>query len=469
MLAFESFSYPFFDLNFSADHPAVVSAFLSTPDTATTGLKALYVHIPFCDTICSFCPFVKSVGTADRIGAYLAALHVELRTVAAMRRIQGWELDAVYIGGGTPSVLSEDQIGALIGAIRSNFALKVDAEISFEFEAKSVDDSKFATLAGLGVTRVSFGVQSFDPATRDMVRVTASLDQVHTSIAGATKHFKNTNLDMMVGFPGQDVDAALLDARLAGTSGIGSVSIYPVDYVMTLPAWQDRIRTGDLPRPAVLDERSRMFHSARQELMRHMSEQNMYCFGAASAPPTRYMFATLYGGYRDECVGVGAGAYSFVRGLAYYNEADERAYVARAATGVQPIARSSPGHAYEKGLVFFPKRLTFDMRDLEELSLASVYADRIARVVDNGLAEITGETLRLTEPGKLVYSELMAHFFSDGQRRLYDRMVARLSQQVGVIDAQEWVAGEDRVRGMGAFNALPGASTRRLALAPTSN
>jgi hypothetical protein len=56
----------------------------------------------------------------------------------------------------------------------------------------------------------------------------------------------------------------------------------------------------------------------------------------------------------------------------------------------------------------------------------------------------------------------MAHFFSDSQRRLYNRMVARLSGQVGVIDAQEWVAGEDRVRGMGAFNALPTDSAKRL-------
>ncbi|MGN2638532.1 coproporphyrinogen-III oxidase family protein [Nocardia takedensis] len=466
MLPFESFSYPFFDLNTVADHRGIVSAFLDHTDPQVvgdhaTGRRALYVHIPFCETICRFCPFVKSVGSTERVNAYLTALFVELRTLGATPRMAGWEIDSVYIGGGTPSVLSIEQITALMREIRVNFQISADAEISFEFEAKSVDPEKFAALAELGITRVSFGVQSFDPVIREQVNITATLDQVHDAINWASDYFVNTNLDMMVGFPGQDRDHAHADARAAASSGIGSVSIYPVDYVMTLPGWQNRIRSGELPRPENLDERSRMFHVARAALGESMGEQNMYCFGPPQAPATRYMFSTLYGGYRDEAVGVGAGAYSFLRGVAWMNEADERAYVAAAGAGGLPITRSSPGHAYEKGLVFFPKRLSFDMRDLPLLGLEQVYADRIEAVVAAGHAEIAGDILALTEAGKLVYSELMAHFFSDAQARIYQRMVARLSREVGVIDEIEWQAGTDRVSAMGAANALPGASSRR--------
>ncbi|GAA1378457.1 radical SAM family heme chaperone HemW [Catellatospora chokoriensis] len=469
MLRFESFSYPFFDLNYRADHVGMVSSFLSADDAPAAGLRALYVHIPFCDTICTFCPFVKSVGNAERISAYLQALHVELRTLGSTRRMASWELDAVYIGGGTPSVLDHEQLVALFAVIREAFTLKPDAEISFEFEAKSVDDAKFALLAQLGVTRVSFGVQSFHPATREMVNITATLDQVYAAIEGANKHFTNTNLDMMVGFPGQDFDAACVDASLAARSGIGSVSIYPVDYVMTLPGWQDRIRSGELPQPAVLDERSRMFHEARAQLQRDgMAEQNMYCFGSPDAPPTRYMFSTLYGGYNDECVGVGAGAYSFIRGLAWYNEANERDYAKKAASGRLPIVCSSPGHAYEKGLVFFPKRLTFTMADLDGLGLAEVYQPRIDQIVDNGYATVADGVLRLTTDGKLIYSELMAHFFADHQRRLYLKMCARLDAQVGGVDAPAWLDGSPRARHMGAYNALPTATGRRLPVLSSS-
>ncbi|MEV6927087.1 coproporphyrinogen-III oxidase family protein [Dactylosporangium sp. NPDC051485] len=466
MLPFESFTYPFFDQNTLADHPAVVQAFLSTADPSipgdiTPGNKSLYIHIPFCDTLCTFCPFVKAANAGpERVANYLRALHTELRTIAATTRVGAWVLDAVYVGGGTPSVLTVEQIAELFAVVRDCFQLSADAEVSFEFEAKSVDEDKFRALVEFGVTRVSFGVQSFDPATRDMVNITASLEQVHAAIEWSTKYFTNTNLDMMVGFPGQGLDAALLDARLAGTSGIRSVSVYPVDYIMTLPGWQDRIRRGDLPRPADLDERSMMFHAARGELAEHMGVQNMYCFGDPTAPPTRYMFSTLYGGYRDEAVGVGSGAYSIMRGLAYYNEAGEAQYVQRASAGQLPVVAAHPYHAYEKGLVFFPKRLTFDLRDLEVLSLTEVYRPRIDQLIERGFAVTDGDLLRLTPDGELTYSELMAHFFSDSQHRLYGRLVNRMNQQVGQIDDVGWISGHGRQR-LGAFNALPDAATPR--------
>src|SRR2546429_3010259 len=141
MLPFESFSYPFFDLNYRTDHRALAASFLSTTDDSTSGLKALYVHVPFCDTICTFCPFAKSVGTPERIAAYLRALHAEMKTLGVTERIGGWELDSVYVGGGTPSVLSEDQLAELFAAVRANFRVKADAEVSFEFEAKSMPEA----------------------------------------------------------------------------------------------------------------------------------------------------------------------------------------------------------------------------------------------------------------------------------------------------------------------------------------
>lgn len=463
MIPFESFSYPFFDFNFKADYRALVSSFLSAKadDEEQAGLKALYVHIPFCDTICSFCPFVKSVGSDERISAYMGALHAELGELGRKPRISSWELDSIYVGGGTPSVLSEEQLSRLFRVIRESFRIKPDAEVSFEFEAKSISGSKLRTLVTEGVTRVSFGVQTFDEPTREMINITASLDQIRESVAMATKYFANTNLDMMVGFPGQSMEEAIVDAAAAAKSGIGSVSIYPVDYVMTLPAWQDKIRSGDLPQPAPLAVRSEMFHAARAELKRHMSEQNMYCFGSKDAPATRYMFSTLYGGYYDECVGVGSGAYSFIRGLSYYNEANERSYVQQASGGGSPVSFASPGHAYEKGLVFFPKRMEFNLRALDELGLNSTYSARVNAIVEEGLAKVEGDTLRLTPDGERIYSELMVHFFSDTQKRIYDRMCERLRADVGILDESDWTVGEGRVRRMGAFNAMSSAATTR--------
>ncbi|HEX2038877.1 MAG TPA: radical SAM protein [Acidimicrobiales bacterium] len=463
MIPFESFSYPLFDLAYRADHEAVLEAFLASPaeDVFGGGLKGLYVHIPFCDTICDFCPFVKSVGSEERIRAYMGALHRELETLGSKPRMAEWTLDAVYIGGGTPSVLSEEQLTALVTTIRKSFRLSPDVEITFEVEPKSATDSKLATMAGLGATRVSFGVQTLDPTVRTLVNLTATLDDVYRTIELSTKHFARTNVDMMVGFPSQTRDSVLAEMDEIGRSGIGSVSVYPVDYVMTMPGWLDRIRRGQIDRPASLAERSDQFHEARAALMKHFDEQNMYCFGTESIAAVRYMFEILYGTYRDECVGVGSGAYSFMRGIASYNTAVESTYVEQAGSGRLPVACTSPGHAYEKGLVFFPKRLSYDLDDMVELGIDETYGEKIARLEDLGLVDVDGRVLRLTEEGKRTYSELMVGFFSDQQQRLYRRVCNRLQSEVGVVTDDEWRSGSARIRSLGAFNAMTKGAARR--------
>lgn len=456
MIPFESFSYPLFDLNYRGDFRSLVKALYSQPydEMPVPGLKGLYLHIPFCDTICEFCPFNKAVGTPERIARYVEALVKELQTVAQQPRVAAWTLDSVYVGGGTPSVLSESQLSLVLRAVRDNFALAPDAEISVEVEPKSATESKLATLKDAGATRISFGVQTFNPKIRTTANLTATLDQVYETIRLSTGLFDDTNLDLMVGFPGHTIESVTEEMAEAGNCGIGSVSMYPVDYVMTLPGWLERIRAGTIEAPRPLAERTEMFHAARAELARHFVEQNMYCFGSNTAPPTKYMFKTLYGGYGDECLGVGAGAYSFVRGLASYNETVETRYVEEALGGELPVACASPGHAYEKGLVFFPKRMTYDLADLDQVGLQEVYEPRIDALVDQGFVSRSDDRLTLTEAGKGVYSELMVYFFSDQQRRLYNRVCDRLASQNLVIDAAEWTKGHARIRSLGALNAM---------------
>ena len=203
-----------------------------------------------------------------------------------------------------------------------------------------------------------------------------------------------------------------------------------------------------------------MFHEARAELGRGLSEQNMYCFGSENAPPTKYMFSILYGHYHDQCVGAGAGAYSFLNGLAYYNNVSEHEYVERLSAGQLPVACASPGHAYEKGLVFFPKRLRLECRDLDRTGLRELYEPRLKELEEAGLLARHDEVISLTEDGKLVYSELMVTMFSDAQRRLYGRVCDRLRTQVGVIDDADWEAGATRIRALGAVSAMTRAAGR---------
>jgi hypothetical protein len=156
-----------------------------------------------------------------------------------------------------------------------------------------------------------------------------------------------------------------------------------------------------------------------------------------------------------------------MRGLASYNVAVESTYVDQVMAGHLPVACTSPGHAYEKGLVFFPKRLSYDTQDLVDLDLEETYGERLRLLTEAGLVESDGRILRRTEDGKRTYSELMVGFFSDQQRRLYRRVCNRLQNELGVITEDEWRKGDVRIRSLGALNAMTKNVARRPALTST--
>lgn len=453
---FESFSYPFFDFSCKADHARVADAYLNPPGELPTkrGRKGLYIHIPFCDTICRFCPFVKSVGSAERIASYVTALEAELRLVGATRRIGSWLIDSVYIGGGTPSVLDTAQMERLFKAIRENLQVSADCEITFEMEAKSVSREKLLCLRQLGVTRVSFGLQTFDQQIRPHLHLTATEEQLLGTIALFAEVFPDNNMDIITGLPGQSEDAMYRDLERAAASGISSISIYPMDYVMTNPFLLEQIRRGAIPAPADPRTRRAMFYGARQFLKRHFSEYNIYSYGNARSTPSKYMFATVYGNYFDEYIGVGCSAYTYVRGLIYQNAPVESEYVQLLGQGLSPVRVASPYAAYEKGLVFFPKRMSFQLDELSQLDLHEIYGGRIEALIERGLLWVDGPLLRLTPEGERHYAALMVEFFSESQQRLYRKICHRLKEQIGWDETIGAIETQPKTRHYGGVTAM---------------
>jgi len=419
------------------------------------GRKGLYVHIPFCDTICNFCPFNKSVGTDERIAAYVSALEAELQQVGAARRIASWVIDSIYIGGGTPSVLETAQMERLFRAIRQNLQLSEDVEITFEMEAKSVSREKLLCLRAAGVTRVSFGLQTFDAQIRPFLNLTATQEQVWSTIALFSELFPDkNNLDVIVGLPGQTDETMVADIERVVASGMASVSIYPMDYVMGLPFFLDKIRRGVIPAPPDSLKRGEMFFAARKMLAKYLREDNIYSYGNERTEPSRYMFSTVYGGYDDEYVGVGCSAYTYLRGLMYQNAPGEAEYVQHLQHHRSPVKVASPGHAYEKGLVFFPKRMSYGFEELRRLDLLDIYLERIDAFIQQGLIWLDGTQLRLTEEGERNYAPLMVAFFSESQARLYRKICTRLKDQVGWDESTGTREAQPKTKYYGGVTAM---------------
>jgi oxygen-independent coproporphyrinogen III oxidase len=182
---------------------------------------ALYIHVPFCLSICPYCDFVVYVGSAargptNRIGATVDALVMEIRLRAPDRPTQ--PLRSVYLGGGTPSLLSVDQVARLLATADAGFGLAADAEITLECNPGSADRGDLAGFRAAGVNRLSVGAQSFDSAElRALGRRHSPADVAKTIAQARTAGFDNVSLDLLYDVPTQTLDSwrASLDAALA--------------------------------------------------------------------------------------------------------------------------------------------------------------------------------------------------------------------------------------------------------------
>ncbi|HQF71678.1 MAG TPA: radical SAM family heme chaperone HemW, partial [Promineifilum sp.] len=170
---------------------------------------ALYLHIPFCQQRCSYCDFNTYTTLGGLQAAYVAALATEIRQVGALAAAAGDPRPAVrtiFLGGGTPSLLSPEQLGDILAAARAAFAIQPDAEITMEANPGTVSAGTLAAYRALGVNRLSFGVQSALPGELALLgRAHDFATAVEAVGLARAAGFDNLNLDLIYGLPGQSV------------------------------------------------------------------------------------------------------------------------------------------------------------------------------------------------------------------------------------------------------------------------
>jgi len=211
---------------------------------------SLYVHLPFCNTICYYCACNKII-TKDhgRSAKYLKYLAKEIALQAGA--LEG-SRDVVQLhwGGGTPTFLSNDEMRRLMESIRSHFRLLPNGEYSIEVDPRKVDRETVALLAELGFNRMSVGVQDFDPAVQKAVNRIQSLEETSLVIEAARESgFKSVSVDLIYGLPKQNVIS--FNRTLEDVIGLSPdrLSIYNYAHLPSLAKPQRRISEAELPSP----------------------------------------------------------------------------------------------------------------------------------------------------------------------------------------------------------------------------
>lgn len=212
------------------------------------GSLRLYVHVPFCVRKCAYCAFYSEPYRARNAALFIDQVMTEISVRAG--RIGAARVASVYIGGGTPSVLSQEQLGAVLDCVRRCFSVVAGAEITVEANPESALRSDFlAGLPDLGVNRLSLGVQSFrDDMLRLLGRLHSGREAELAFGAARAAGLTNIGLDLIWGLPGQTVAAWLEDLRRAVALGPEHLSCYGLSLEEGTPLAARAVR-GELALP----------------------------------------------------------------------------------------------------------------------------------------------------------------------------------------------------------------------------
>jgi len=206
----------------------VSSSILLRPQFTALPPLALYIHFPWCERKCPYCDFnshqIKDGKSGFDEARYLTALIADLET--ELPRIWGRQVHSIFIGGGTPSLLSGSGMQELLSAVRARINLEPDAEITMEANPGSVETEKFATFAKAGINRVSLGIQSFQDEQLKALGRIHNGKEARAAIAIALEHFKSVNIDLMYGLPKQTLEQARDDIETALSFNTPHLSLY---------------------------------------------------------------------------------------------------------------------------------------------------------------------------------------------------------------------------------------------------
>ena len=209
---------------------------------------SLYIHIPFCESLCYYCACNKIITKHhDRATSYLRYLarEVDLHT---QRIGMGQTVSQLHLGGGSPTFMNDDELSELMGMLRRSFVFAPGGEYSIEIDPRTVDASRLDAIAKLGFNRLSFGVQDFDPAVQKAVHRIQPAEQVFALVAAArARGFESVNVDLIYGLPQQSPES--FDRTLVQVCELrpDRIALYAYAHLPERFKPQRRINTVELP------------------------------------------------------------------------------------------------------------------------------------------------------------------------------------------------------------------------------
>ena len=281
----------------------------------------LYIHIPFCKSKCLYCDFCSFVSREeDEREQYVDALIGEIEA----RGTREYLVDTVYFGGGTPSLLSAKQIDRILSAVRRNFAISDDVEITLECNPIThLNDGKvyFSALHSLGVNRLSIGIQSAIDSELKLIGRRHSFDEARgTFLCARESGFDNISIDLMFGIPSQTMESLKTSLEQFISLGAEHISIYSLQLEEGTPLYKMRQRYSLADDDTVADMYELVVSATKEAGYYHYEISNFAKVGKESRHNSKYWRL-------DEYLGLGIAAHSDFSGKRIENVKDLSKYL----------------------------------------------------------------------------------------------------------------------------------------------
>lgn len=263
----------------------------------------IYIHIPFCKQACHYCDFHFSTSMKKR-EAIVAALIKEIQL--RKDELGGAEIATIYFGGGTPSVLSNDEIKSIIDAVYANFTVVTSPEITLEANPDDLSAERIKQLASLPINRLSIGIQSFFEEDLKLMNRAHNTEQAEACLAEATKYFNNISIDLIYGVPGMGNERWQQNIEKALSFNVPHISSYALT-VEPKTALHTFVKKGIVPQPS--DEVAQQHFQILVEKLKennfiHYELSNFGKEGYFSQNNTAYWLGKKY-------LGIGPSAHSY--------------------------------------------------------------------------------------------------------------------------------------------------------------
>lgn len=399
---------------------------------------ALYFHVPFCETICSFCPFIRGqFDDEDQLDRYVRALLREIEIKHQYSVTTSSPIDCIFFGGGTASVLGVEHFYRLGEALHRYFDLSQLKEFTIECEVKSVTLEKLKAFQDIGANRISFGVQTFNPLYRELFTMTASVDQIRQVAEWVNERFPFTNVDMIYGMSGQTLDDLLTDVDRVNELGMTTVDYYPLNNAVTQMRLHRAFAERDLkPLSANTKASYRMFLNEYLRAQGYVPH-NGYSFtrSTASAGTPRvvvqrngpiFLYHDMFYGYADDYIDAyGSGALSAFGSHLVHNIENREQYAARLlGDGLRPwFTAYSDVNVASKGVIYFPYRGVLEKSRIDWDKVYPETRSMLEESVASGLAVDRGDIYELTEAGWLFYVNYIYALMSHEEQRVLSKII----------------------------------------------